>query len=260
MRRTLVWGLLASLTAGVALAQPAVPSLSGPVIDQADMLSSGEEGRLAERIRGVFQSGGPQIQIWTFPSLEGDDIAGVGIRAADAWKIGREGKDDGAILLVAERERRTRIEVGRGLEGVIPDVVAGRILRDVLRPALRAGATYDGFLGVVAAIESYSRGEAPLPSDDERRRVIPGVPVPGGGGGFPGGLFFIGFLVLFIFLQFVSRVLGFGRRRRGFRGDGVPPIIIGGWGGGGFGGGSRGGGGWSGGGGGFSGGGASGDW
>jgi uncharacterized protein len=240
---------------GLAYAQPEVPPLSGPVIDQADMLTSGEEGRLESRISELFASGGPQMQVWTFPTLKGDDIAPVGIRAADAWKIGRDGKDDGVILLIAQRERRTRLEVGRGLEGVLPDVLAGRILSDVLRPALRGGQTYEGILGVVGAVDRVVRGES--------LALAPGSNSPLGGGGGEGGVLarLLPALVPLIFLfLLVSGIAGRGGRRR----RGVAPLLFPGVGGGGWGGGSwrggGGGGGWSGGGGGFGGGGASGNW
>ena len=200
----------------------------------------------------MFQTGGPQMQVWTFPSLEGDDIAPVGIRAADAWKIGRAGKDDGGILLIDARERRTRLEVGRGLEGAIPDVIAGRILRDVLRPALRAGQTYDGILGVIAIVEKAARGELPAgvagPADGRDARDE----------GFNPFKLFFG--VVFFFLVFILGPLGslLGGRRRGGRSGGI--FFPGCGGGGGWGGGGGGGGGWSGGGGSFGGGGGGGDW
>lgn len=230
-----------------SLASPRLPPLSGPVVDEANMLSASERVRVESRLSDMFASGGPQMQVWTFPSLEGDDIASVGIRAVDTWKIGREGRDDGVLLLIAARERRTRLEVGRGLEGAVPDILAGRLLRDVLRPSLRAGRVADGILAVAGAVEKAARGERP--------ELPPASGSPSGESGEPGSRSVVPlFVFLFVFFMILSRLgssLGGGRRR----GGGV--VFPGLGGGGGFG---RGTGGWSGGGGSFGGGGASGDW
>ena len=74
--------------------------------------------------------------ILTIPSLEGDPIEDFGIRVAEAWKIGQKGTANGVILIVAQKERKIRIEVGRGFEGILPDVVASRIIREVIAAAL----------------------------------------------------------------------------------------------------------------------------
>jgi uncharacterized protein len=230
-----------------AAASPEIPRLTGPLIDNANMLDPADQARVSSRLSDMFASGGPQMQVWTFPSLEGDDIAPVGIRAAEAWKLGRAGRDDGIILLIAARERRTRLEVGRGLEGVVPDILAGRLLQDVLRPALRAGRTADGILAVAGAVEAAARGELPpLPPASKAAR--------GDSGESRSSWLAYVLPLLFIAGTLLSRG---GRSRKGQRRGGGFVVFPGLGGGGGFGGGR---GGWSGGGGSFGGGGSSGDW
>lgn len=221
-----------------------VPNMTAPVIDEAHMFTSQEENELNQRLKNLYSSGGPQMVVWTLASLNGEDIEGVSIRAVDKWKLGQEKKDDGLLLTIALAERRTRLEVGRGLEGDIPDIIANRLLQGVLRPALRQNEPAAGVHAVISSIEERL-GREPTTSAQEQRIS---------GHSLPSGLIVLMFTFLFVVLSIVSRFRRFGlgsNRRRGW---------YGGWGGGGGGWGSGGGGGWSGGGGGFSGGGSSGNW
>lgn len=233
-----------------AFAQAPIPPLTSPVIDDGDFLSSDEERALDSHLRGLYDSGGPQFVVWTLADLSGEDIAALGIRAAEQWKLGHAGKDDGLLLIVSRLERRTRLEVGRGLEGVIPDIIANRILQKTLRPYLRDKNAGNGIAAVIKQIEQIigrEPGAVEGLAEDER--------------GLPFGFFVLIFIVLFIALPLAGRLglLGAGAHRIGRRHHT--------WhGGGGFGGGSGwgsggfGGGGFGGGGGGFSGGGSSGSW
>ncbi len=157
------------------------------------------------------------------------------IRVAEAWKVGHKGLDNGVILTVAPNERRTRIEVGYGLEGVIPDAIASRIINGFLLPEFRADRYEQGIVAGVNQILIAARGEeVRIPAGARRSRG----PRSSGSSRTP-------LLWLFIFLMFGFRgffFLPFLGGRRGYRG------------GGGFGGGFGGGGG------GFGGGGASGGW
>ncbi|MBI5097300.1 MAG: TPM domain-containing protein, partial [Nitrospirae bacterium] len=105
-----------------------VPQLKGRVNDYADMISASAEARLEEELKSFEQSDSTQIVILTIPSLEGEVIEDFGIRVADAWKIGQAGKDNGVILIASKEDREMRIEVGRGLEGRLTDLMAGRII------------------------------------------------------------------------------------------------------------------------------------
>ncbi|HJL43110.1 MAG TPA: TPM domain-containing protein, partial [Myxococcales bacterium LLY-WYZ-16_1] len=164
-----------------AVAQPAsepnIPPLSARVTDQANLLSQSEAQRL-EALLGAYESQtGHQFALLTVPSLEGWPIEEYAIRVAEAWKLGDEKRDDGLIFVVAKQERKTRIEVGYGLEGAIPDVLAFRILDRVVRPAFRKGQYAAGIEAAFAHLMRAAEGEAvALPKADrhsERRRSRP---------------------------------------------------------------------------------------
>ncbi len=251
MTRAAAAALLALAT--VARAQPAVPPLTGPVVDTAGLLSPGDARRLSELARSARareDGQGVQLQYLVVPSLEGDPIEDYSIRVAESWKIGTKGKDNGLLVTVAVQDRAWRIEVGGGLEGEIPDALARRIGDQIIVPAFRGGRYADGLYDAGAQLLTLA-GVAPEDVQAHARSRRRGVTrLPSGAGVL---------IAIFVVLWIVSNVFrGFGpRRRRSMWWGGGPWIGGGGLGGGGFGGG---GGGWSGGGGGFSGGGASGRW
>lgn len=219
-----------------------VPKHTDLVVDQAGLLAPELRQQLSASLRQFQQQHGPQIQLLVVPSLEGEPIEDYSIRVTDQWKLGDEKRDDGVLFLVALEDRALRIEVGQGLEGTLPDITTGRIIRDTVVPFFREGR-YEA--GVVAGLQEIAQrlggqlSGAPVYSAP-RSRTRSG-----------GGSFFIPFL-LFFFLA--PRIFGRRRSRRIYG-----PGGFGGFGGGGFGGGGFGGFG-GGGGGGFSGGGASGRW
>ncbi len=237
--------------AAAAHAEAPVPPLTGPVVDTAGLLSQGDVRRLSDLARSArarANGEGVQLQYLVVPSLEGEPIEDYSIRVAEKWKIGTKGKDNGLLVTVAVQDRAWRIEVGGGLEGDIPDVLAHRIGEQVLVPAFRAGRYADGLYDAGAELLTLA-GVAPEDVQARVRAHHRGVT------GLPSGAGVL--IAIFVVLWILSNVFrGFGPRRRRSMWWGGGPWIGGGWGGGGFGGG----GGWSGGGGGFSGGGASGRW
>ncbi len=136
-----------------------VPKLEGYVNDYADMISPQARAELENELRSFEQTDSTQIVILTIPSLEGDPIEDFGIKAADAWKIGQKGKDNGAIFIVAKQDRKMRIEVGRGLEGKLTDLMSGRIIDLVVKPRFKRGDYDGGFIAGVSAIIDTTRGE-----------------------------------------------------------------------------------------------------
>ena len=108
-----------------------VPQLKYHVNDYANMMSPETRSKIESDLKAFEQSDSTQVVILTIQSLEGEDLEGYSIKVAEAWKIGQKGKDNGVILLVANKERKIRIEVGRGLEGKLTDLAAiqGRGLR-----------------------------------------------------------------------------------------------------------------------------------
>jgi uncharacterized protein len=143
-----------------SFAQRAVPEHGGVWIhDEANVLSASARAQLETVLKAERDSTSNQIAVLIIPSLEGDDIDSYGIRVADAWKIGQKDKDNGAILLVSIKDRKVRIEVGQGLEGVLTDAMSSRINRNEIAPRFRQG-DYDGGVkaGVFAIIQTI-KGE-----------------------------------------------------------------------------------------------------
>ncbi len=274
---------------GLALVlQAALPALTGRVVDRAGILSPQEEESLTRKLESIENQTSVQFVVATIPSLEGEPIEDYSIRLAEEWKIGQAGLDNGAIILVVPSERRIRIEVGYGLEPVIPDGLAGRIIRERVAPAFQVENYYQGLLAAVEGLELAARREYPeAPARQPEVGINVGAllftylvvgvlgnaigivlgviagallfPLIGGSLAALLGLWSLpvgGLLGLFAVLL----LRGFGRSGSWTwpesRGGGFP----GGFGGGGFGGGGGGGGGFRGGGGSFGGGGASGSW
>jgi uncharacterized protein len=258
-------GIAAWLAAGPPADALEVPFLEGRVNDLAGLLDAEVEQRIEEKLAAFERERGAQVAVLTLPSLEGESLEDFSIRVVETWKLGREGVDDGALLLVAQAERQLRIEVGYGLEGVLPDAVARRIVDNVITPRFRQGDFEGGLEAGVDAVLQVLSGEA-LPA--VARRESPGPKA--------GIVILIAIVILLYFAISIWR--GLRRLRRGVtaanwssrRGGGSPWIFTGGagspWistGRGGSRGSSRSGGGFggfSGGGGRFGGGGASGRW
>jgi uncharacterized protein len=166
--------LLVAAVAAVAGAAPMeVPFLSGRVNDQAGLLSDSFESELEQRLRKLEEDTGAQVAVLTVPSLDGEPIEDLSIRVVDAWKLGREGVDDGVLILIARDERRMRIEVGYGLEGAITDAQAGRIVDGLMAPRFREGDFDGGVSDAVDAISSAIRGEG---LDLPERQPAPTMP------------------------------------------------------------------------------------
>jgi uncharacterized protein len=213
-----------------------VPRPTGYVNDRAGLLSPATEQKIENFLRNFEASDSTQLVVLTIDSLEGDTIEDYGLKVAEGWKIGQEGKDNGALLLVAKQERKVRIEVGYGLEGRLTDLLAGRIIDNEIIPRFKSGDFEGGIIAGVTAMAEAVRGEyqgtGRLAHKKQRNPL--------------------GALALLLFLGPGLMMLFGGGRRGRHRRNG---FWIGG-----FGGGGGGFGGFSGGGGGFGGGGASGSW
>ncbi|MBD9631030.1 TPM domain-containing protein [Pseudomonas sp. PDM19] len=143
-----------------------VPELKSPVTDVTGTLGSDWIAAMKQRLLALQQRKGSQIAILMVPSTGEDSIEQFASRVFEQWHLGRQGVDDGALVLVAKEDRTMRIEVGYGLEGAIPDVVAGRIIREEMVPAFRNGDFAGGIENAVNVLERLIDGET-LP--DERR-------------------------------------------------------------------------------------------
>src|SRR5471030_3278309 len=135
-------GFLAALMlcVGSVVATPlAVPALTARVTDQTGTLDAGQVQALESKLAAFETSKGSQIAVLIVPTTGDETIEQYSIRVTDQWKLGRKGVDDGVLLLVAKDDRKMRIEVGRGLEGVIPDAIANRIIDEDMSPKFHDG-------------------------------------------------------------------------------------------------------------------------
>jgi uncharacterized protein len=196
------------------------PAFTGLVTDAANILPADRKAALEQKLEAFQQKTSKQLVVATIPNLGGDDIADYGYKLGRAWGVGLKNANNGAVLIIAPNDRKMRIEVGRGLEGVLTDAYTSVIINTKLRPAFKAGDLPGGIgAGTDAIIEILS-----LPDDQARAKEQAAVAAynkahqRSGGGGVP-----LGVIIPIIVIGWV--VLGglFGRRRFGTRyggGDG----------------------------------------
>ena len=148
--------LATSLSAGLCHAQDVlpVPALTARVIDQTATLTPAQLQALSTKLEALETQRGAQVVVLIVPTSQPEDIASYGQRVADTWKVGRRDVGDGVVIVVAKNDRRINIEVAKTLEGAIPDVIAGRIINEQIKPAFKAG-DYAG--GLNAAVDQLSR-------------------------------------------------------------------------------------------------------
>ena len=231
--------LLFSFTAHAAV--PKFPPLSGHVVDTAHLLDANITAQLEQQLTGYEQSTANQIVVATVPDLQGNAIEEFGYQLGRAWGIGGKGKNNGVILLISAGDRKVRIEVGYGLEGLLTDALVNQIIYTQILPAFKQKNYPAGIIQGVNGIMTVLGGQAlPQKNAQPHSKKLP--------------LWVWIFLIPLFFLQSRRGLFGGGG------GSGYYGRPWGGLGGGGFGGGGFGGGGFSGGGGGFGGGGGSGGW
>ena len=275
-----LWLALAvAVLIGGAASAAIPPRPAGPILDQANILPPADEGALDAKLRAYTARTGRALMVVTVSSLDGQDIASYGVQLGQTWGVGGKTTDQGLILLIAPNERKLRFEVGYGLEQYLPDVLAGRIIRDTITPQFKANDYVGGInAGIDGAIAQLDRDPAETKAIAEAEAAAKAQDSSGNGGTIGGFIFWIA--VIGVFMVVFGRGGRRGRRysRGGNVAGAVGEVILwsalnaafdndgdrgGSSGFGGFGGGGGGGGGgsWGGfGGGGFGGGGASGGW
>ena len=218
---------------------PSIPEYRGYITDAAGVMHEETRAKLEAFLDQLEKKTGAEFAVLTVPSTAPLDPTDYKVRVFESWKIGKKGKDNGLLMLVAMKEHAVRFETGYGLEGALPDLVEGRIVRDLMVPAMRAGDV-DGAItqGVLAAAARIAREQHVTLEWDGRELRYDDT--GGSRRSFP-----VRWIALAVFLVISSlfRAVSRGRRRGGYVGPG-------GWGGGfggfgGFGGGGGGGGGGS---------------
>jgi uncharacterized protein len=215
-----VLALLAVLTVGgawhTAWAQAVlpVPALSARVIDQTGTLDATQQASLEAKLAAFETRKGSQIVVLMVPTTAPEDIASYANRVANDWKIGRRNVGDGVLVIVAKNDRRMRIEVAKTLEGAVPDIAAGRIIDEAMKPRFRQNDFAGGLDAAVDQIIARIDGEA-----------LPAVAAPASSDLQSGGLLDFDWAELGIFLFF--GVLIIGRVARGIFGNKLGTLLTG---------------------------------
>ena len=248
-----------ALLATVAIAQPKFPALTGRIVDEANILSADDRRALEADLKALEEKSTDQVVIYTTRSLQGYPIEDFGYRLGRTWAIGQQGKNNGVILIVAPTERKVRIEVGRGLEPQLTDIMTKLIIENAILPAFRRGDFAGGVKAGVRDIRDVLLGDA----EAVKQRAKSGAKRSPDGSPMPVAILMILILFAFAVISIQSMQTAHpGRAARDRRSRGASAIPPPTWGGsyGGWDSGGSSGGGFSGGGGDFGGGGSSGSW
>ncbi|MDO8811504.1 MAG: TPM domain-containing protein [Gallionella sp.] len=224
--------LLALLLSGAARAEVAIPLLTQRVTDLTATLDAKQTEWLESRLAEFEAKKGAQLAVLIVPTTQPETIEQFSIRVVEAWKLGHKKVDDGALLLVAKDDRKLRIEVGYGLEGVLPDAIAKRIIAETITPFFKNCEFYAGInAGTTAMMQvineeplpSLQKIATPLPQQTAVKNCVTGESLPPpqqdvGGSSYSASdehpFWFLLFLVCSIFIV-VVRLFGLGGGRHG---------------------------------------------
>lgn len=215
MQATLRRALLAAalwVAPQFAVAQIPVPPLAARVTDLTGTLTAEQRAVLDARLASLESRKGSQVAVLMVPSVQPEAVEQYAIRVFDQWQLGRKGVDDGVLLVIAKNDRKLRIEVGRGLEGAIPDAIAKRIIDEDIVPRFKPGDFYGGITAGVDRVIRLIDGEqmpAPKPSSATRS-------------GWDNETLVYALLVIFLTMGFLKKLLG------RFLGSGVAGVAFGG--------------------------------
>lgn len=165
MKRAARYLIAATIALFALVAQAALqfPVLTGRVVDEAGILSPAARAELDAQLAAHEKATSNQVVVVTLKSLQGDDIADYGYQLGRHWGIGQKGKNNGVLLIVAPNERKLRIEVGYGLEGVLTDAESRVIIESVIKPYFKQGNYDQGVRAGVSAILAALGGELQAP-------------------------------------------------------------------------------------------------
>ena len=147
-----------------------IPEIKHRITDLTNTLSETDRWNLENKVKQFQEETGIEIVTVIVPTVKPETIEQFSIRAAEKWKIGRKKIDDGVILLIALNDRKVRIEVGYGLEGVLPDIKCNQIIRHIITPYFKIHEYANGISNGIDAIIKVSKGEN-LPKPNKRNRL-----------------------------------------------------------------------------------------
>lgn len=202
MRKTLVLTILIISICSLALADD-LPKPRGYVNDYARIIDASRAQQIESACGSIERSTGVELSIITIDSLGGSTIEDRALSFLTGWGVGKQGKDNGVVILVAYKERRVRIETGYGMEGDLPDGKAGEIIRYDIVPRFKQGDYGGGLLAAVYKIGKIAGGEIVNYPQSRRKKPAAG-----------NGIFLI-FMFIFVIISMI------GRRRRGGAGLGL---------------------------------------
>lgn len=145
-----------------------IPVLNKHVTDLNGLLNAEQQSHIEEILKTLKETEGSEVALLIVSTTKPEVLEEYSIRVVDKWKLGRKGVNDGVLLLVAQNDRKIRIEVGLGLEGIITDISAGRIINEYITPEFRQGNFYQGILAGLGQISNLIKGESlPAPTTNQ---------------------------------------------------------------------------------------------
>jgi uncharacterized protein len=156
---------LTYLAPAAGAAEAPVPTLTARITDITKTLDAATQKRLEQKLANLEQRKGAQIAVLMVPTTSGESIETYATRAFDQWKLGRKNVDDGILFVIAKNDHHMRLEVGYGLEGAVPDILAGRIIREQVTPLFKRGDFAGGITAGVDSLIKLVNGESlPAPA------------------------------------------------------------------------------------------------
>src|SRR5215469_17763712 len=163
----LLWLGVATAQAGGADGLQPIPKLTSRVTDLTGTLTAEQQNALEQKLAAFEAAKGAQLAVLIVPTTRPEEIEQYSIRVVEQWKLGRKDVEDGALLIIAKNDHRLRIEVGRGLEGVLTDAMSNRIIDETITPDFRQGNFYGGIDAGLDNMMKLIQGE-PLPPPEEQ--------------------------------------------------------------------------------------------